>query len=250
MILELDVGNTRIKWRLLAADTLLPLNTGHVSDLQQLQRVTELQVGISFARMCSVRGGELNQQIEQWVRDQYGIELQRAAVMVSRGGVSNQYADVSRLGIDRWLAMLAAYRRAGGACMVIDSGTAFTLDVVDAQGQHKGGYIIPGLGLMRSSLEAHTAIRLMENYSGDSRELGHSTDAAVFNGTLSALLATVELQRQALQAQGSVKIYFAGGDAELLHSLADIEGSEVVSTLVFDGLDVACPRPGSSERQE
>jgi len=248
MILELDVGNTRIKWRLLAADSLLPQNTGHVSDLAQLQRVPELQVAISLARMCSVRGGELNQQIEQWVRRQYGIDLQLAVVTASCGGVSNRYADVSRLGIDRWLAMLGAYRRAGGACMIIDSGTAFTLDVVDAQGQHRGGYIIPGLGLMRSSLEAHTAIRLTAHYSHDSRELGHSTDEAVFNGTLSALLATIALEHRALQAQGSVKTYFAGGDAELLHGFAGIEDSEVVPTLVFDGLDVACPRPGIAER--
>ena len=60
---------------------------------------------------------------------------------------------------------------------------------------------------------------------------------------MSALLATIEQQRQQLRSDNGVKIYFAGGDADLLHGLAGIEGSEVVLSLVFEGLDVACPRP-------
>ena len=139
--------------------------------------------------------------------------------------------------------MLAAYRRAGGACMIIDSGTALTIDVVDAQGLHLGGYIIPGLRLMHSSLEANTAIRLSDNYSTYSESLGHSTDEAVFNGTVTALLATIKQQSASLAKAGDVEIYFAGGDAELLHGLVGLDRSEIVTSLVFDGLDVACPHP-------
>lgn len=247
MILELDVGNSRIKWRLLATDDLAVGAAGHVPGLAELQRVTELETSIALARMCSVRGGDVNKKLEDWVRTKYGVDLQQAVVTQSCGGVTNQYADVSRLGIDRWLAMLAAYRRAGGACMIIDSGTAFTLDVVDAQGLHLGGYIIPGLRLMRSSLESTTAIRLSDNYSEYSQSLGHSTDAAVFNGTVTALLAVISRQSESLTRAGSVEIYFAGGDAELLHGLAGLDRSEIVTSLVFDGLDVACPRSGSDK---
>ena len=242
MILELDVGNSRIKWRLLAADDLAVVNAGHVPGFEELQRVSELETMVTMARMCSVRGGEVNKKLEEWVRAKFGVNLVQAAVTRSCGGVSNQYADVSRLGIDRWLAMLAAYRRADGACMVIDSGTAFTIDVLDAQGLHLGGYIIPGLKLMRSSLESSTAIRLSDEYSEYSEELGHSTDEAVFNGTVTALLATIKLQSDSLGKAGAVQTFFAGGDAELLHRLAGLDRSEVVTSLVFDGLDVACPR--------
>lgn len=245
MILELDVGNSRIKWRLLTADDLAVAASGHVPGFEELQRVTELEAPIAMARMCSVRGGDVNAKLEEWVRVKYGVDLQRAVVAQSCGGVTNQYADVSRLGIDRWLAMLAAYRRAGGACMVIDSGTAFTIDVVDAQGLHLGGHIIPGLRLMRSSLESNTAIRLSDDYSEYSQSLGHSTDEAVFNGTVTALLATIKQHSESLARAGSVEIYFAGGDAELLHGLAGLDRSEIVTSLVFDGLDVACPRPDS-----
>lgn len=249
MILELDIGNSRIKWRLIAADTQALVSEGHVSGFTQLQRVPQLKATIEFARMCSVRDGEVNLQIENWVRTSYGLEIQQARVTRSCGGVTNQYADVSRLGIDRWLAMLAAYRRAQGACMVIDSGTAFTLDAVDQQGLHLGGYIIPGLRLMRSSLEANTAIRLNQDYSLYEQALGHSTDEAVFNGTVSALLATIKQKSQQLQSESGVKIYFAGGDADLLHGLAGIEDSEIVLSLVFEGLGVACPRPEPEHRR-
>jgi|TARA_B110000238_G_scaffold187252_1_gene217192 type III pantothenate kinase len=145
--------------------------------------------------------------------------------------------------------MLAAYRRAGGACMVIDSGTALTIDVVDAQGLHLGGHIIPGLRLMYGSLESNTAIRLSDNYSAYSQSLGHSTDEAVFNGTVTALLATIKQQSESLARVGDVEIYFAGGDAELLHGLAGLDRSEIVTSLVFDGLDVACPHPDSNPRR-
>lgn len=249
MILELDVGNSRIKWRLLAADDLAVVSAGHVPGFEELQRVTELEAAITMARMCSVRGGGVNKKLEDWVRGRHGVDLVQARVSQSCGGVTNQYADVSRLGIDRWLAMLAAYRRAGGACMIVDSGTAFTIDVVDAQGLHLGGYIIPGLRLMRSSLESSTAIRLSDNYSTYSQSLGHSTDEAVFNGTVTALLTIIRQQSELLGGAGGIQTFFAGGDAELLHGLASLEHSEVVTSLVFDGLDVACPYPDSDRGQ-
>ena len=130
--------------------------------------------------------------------------------------------------------------------MIIDSGTAFTIDVLDAQGLHLGGYIIPGLKLMRSSLESSTSIRLSDNYSAYSQSLGHSTDEAVFNGTVAVLLATIKKLRESV---GAVEIYFAGGDAALLYGLAGLDRSEVVTSLVLDGLDVACPEPDNGRGQ-
>lgn len=249
MILELDVGNTRIKWRMLAADSAEPVDEGHVPGFDELIHLQALASPIDFVRMCSVRGGEVNRQIEGWLQSNHGIEVAQARVTQRCGGVTNQYADVNRLGIDRWLAMLGAYRRAQGACLIIDSGTAFTLDAIDATGLHLGGYIIPGLQLMRHSIEANTAIRLSPDYSERSSALGHSTDAAVFNGTVAALLGAIELQSRRLRDREGVRIFFAGGDAELLHALAGIDGSEVLRSLVFEGLAIACPRPDSAEGQ-
>ncbi len=242
MILELDVGNSRIKWRQIQRHTSALICEGNVSGFSELRLVPELKHSVNMVRMCSVRSGEVNDRLRQWVDESFGLELQQARVSQRCGGVRNQYADLSRLGIDRWLAMLAAYNRANGTCMVVDAGTAFTIDVVDAGGLHLGGYIIPGLKLMRDSLESNTAIRLATDYSSITQKLGQSTDEAVFNGTLAALLATItQLISSMNSEQSDIRLYFAGGDAELLHKHAAIAGSEIVSSLVFEGLAVACP---------
>ena len=72
-------------------------------------------------------------------------------------GMETDYADPTRLGVDRWLAALAAWRRSDGAVAVVDFGTAVTLDVVTAEGRHKGGMIAPGVHLMRRALTEQTA---------------------------------------------------------------------------------------------
>jgi type III pantothenate kinase len=125
----------------------------------------------------------------------------------------------------------------------VDAGTAFTVDVVDASGLHRGGYIIPGLKLMRSSIEQNTAIRLDPDYSFMAESLGHSTEEAVFNGTLTALVATINMQVGFVSSELNQcgKVYFSGGDAGLLHKHAAIPESEIVPSLVFEGLAIACP---------
>lgn len=242
MILELDAGNSRIKWRQIRSDSMELINAGIVPEFSDLEIVPELQYSVKMVRLCSVRGRELNIQLQDWVSSSYGLDLQVAEVTQSCGGVTNQYKDVSRLGIDRWLALLAAYKRTAGACVVVDAGTAFTIDLLDAQGLHLGGYILPGLQLMRSSLESATAIRLTPGHIARPQAAGHSTDQAVSNGTLTALLAMItQIMHSINSQQVATKLYFTGGDAELLHAHASIEGSEVVPGLVFEGLAVACP---------
>lgn len=247
MILELDVGNSRIKWRQIEEADAAVIACGDVPGFVELLAVPELIHKPLMARMCSVRPGEVNEQLAQWVEDSFGLELQNAAVSPSCGGVSNQYTDPGKLGIDRWLAMLAGFNRAGGSCVIIDGGTALTVDVISASGQHAGGYIVPGLALMRDSLESNTRIKLSENNPHASLSLGHSTDEAVCNGTLVTLLALIERVSLSILSQDSqARVYFTGGDADLLHRLSEIQASEVVPGLVFDGLAVACPYELSS----
>ena len=242
MILELDVGNSRIKWRQIEEAAATIISRGDVQGFAQLLEVPELSRKPAMVRMCSVRPGEVNQQLARWVEDSFGLQLHNAVVRSSCGGVSNQYADPGKLGIDRWLAMLAGFNRAGGGCVIIDGGTALTVDVIDAGGQHGGGYIVPGLALMRDSLVANTRISLSKKSSPASESLGHSTVEAVCNGTLVTLLALIERVTRSILSQDSrARVYFTGGDGDLLHKLSATQASEVVPGLVFDGLALACP---------
>lgn len=242
MILEFDIGNSRIKWRQLDESDGSTLGAGHAADAARVIAGELNDADPVMVRLCSVRGDDTVERLRQWAKRRWDLEIAVAAVSRSCGGVTNRYPDVSGLGVDRWLAMLAAYRRAGGACVVVDGGTALTIDVIDAAGLHGGGYILPGLRLMRDSLQANTAIRLGNTADTPCTALGHSTDGAVLNGTLAAVVALVESVLPAVSEQGmSARLYLSGGEGERLRAAADFGKSEVVPDLVLDGLGIACP---------
>lgn len=242
MILELDVGNTRIKWRQVVRDHGAVIAEGVAPDLDALMTGPVADQRPEMLRFCSVRDAAVATRIKQWSAVTLGREARQAVVERECAGVSNQYEDLTRLGVDRWLAMLAAYNRRRQACMIVDSGTALTIDAVDAGGRHLGGYILPGWRLMARALEDNTRIRLTEKDREPDLQLGHGTEAAVLNGSLAALVALVEKVQRQMQDTGiQPMLYLAGGDAELLARQLDCPAMELVSGLVLDGLAHACP---------
>ena len=148
-----------------------------------------------------------------------------------------------RVGTDRRLAALAAHRRAGGACIVVDAGTAVTVDAVDDAGTFLGGAIFPGPGLMARSLADGTAqLPLVEIASGaaDGPAVGRSTEAAIRSGVTRALAGAVErLVRDVAEALGSdVSVYATGGYAPPPEDRGG-SGWQVVPDLVLEGLVLA-----------
>ena len=245
MILEIDIGNSRIKWRLLDEKSGSSSNLLYAQNQSALYTELLLIPSPIMVRIASVRGGEITEDIEKWVGERWSLPVHIARVSQSLGGVRNQYEHQNRLGVDRWLAMLAAFRKSKGACVVIDSGTAFTIDVLDRHGLHLGGYIVPGLQLMRDSLEQNTRIRLAKRGDSASLELGNSTDSAVNHGTMAVLVSLInKVVSETRTVDANAKIFFAGGDAALLASCAELDDFEIASTLVLDGLAIACPSPG------
>lgn len=245
MILELDIGNSRIKWRLLDEQTGATSGLAFAQDQAALFSELRKLSAPLMVRISSVRGGAVNDAIEQWVDAQWSLPVHIARVNQAVGGVSHQYADQTRLGVDRWLAMLAAVQVAKTACVIIDSGTAITIDVVDKRGLHLGGYITPGLQLMRNSLEQNTGIRLSKLVSPVSIALGNSTDTAVLNGTLAVQVSLINrVVAETLELDTNTRIFFAGGDAELLAARSNVKEFNIAPSLVLDGLAIACPFPG------
>ncbi len=242
MILELDIGNSRIKWRKLDEDARSVIAEGNTEDVNELAQSLKSTQKPVMIRMCSVRGAAENEQIRQWATDTWGLEAQIAKVTRSCAGVTIQYQDPGKLGIDRWLAMLAAYERATASCVIVDGGTALTVDVLDKRGLHIGGYIVPGISLMCKSLEANTRIQLTEQSLKTTVTLGHSTDQAVRNGSLMALISLIQRVVQVMSKQDSqVKLYLTGGDADQFRANLKVNNMEVIPGLVLDGLAAACP---------
>ena len=235
MILEIDIGNSRIKWRQLDERDRTVADEGHVQRIDELKRLNAMNAQPLMVRMTSVRGEGETGQVCDWVNSKYSLQVSQAKVSKQCGAVRNSYKDVNRMGIDRWLAMLAAYDRVGGPCVIVDGGTALTVDILAADGSHEGGYILPGLRLMRSSLVENTGIELSAKTVADSAEPGHSTEEAVMNGTLAVLLALIEKK-----AMGSI-LLLTGGDAEVLAAMLPEQKRLLVPSLVLDGLTIACP---------
>jgi type III pantothenate kinase len=159
-------------------------------------------------------------------------------------GVSNGYEDYARLGLDRWLAVVAAFNLAQKACLVLDLGTAVTSDFVDASGQHRGGFICPGLPLMRSQLQLHTR-RIRYSLVADALTSGwlpgRTTVDAVERGCALMLrsfaVGQVELAQEYFGKD--FVVFVTGGDAPLIEDV--IAECRLVPDLVFAGLALACP---------
>ncbi len=248
MFLDIDAGNTRIKWCLRAGE---PLEThgvkasGVADDVSGLmQAVSDATAAVERVRVASVRNESFSRDLLQAVEQAWGVGAEFAAVSRECAGVRNAYPDPSRMGIDRWLAMISAYRRAGGACCVVDCGSAIKLDVVEANGNHSGGYIVPGLVMQRRMLAASTArIVLSDEPDWGSLAPGADTESAVSHGILSMVVAWLAGNTSVQQASHNGTLYLVGGDMPLLAPWLKQQGLrwQAPSDLVLDGLQLALP---------
>lgn len=243
MILELDCGNTLIKWRVLDAHQVRA--TGLVeTDEALVPALQEYHACVHACRLVSVRSDDETQVLVRLLKAAWPIEVHVAQPAEFLAGVRNGYNEYQRLGLDRWLAVVAGYRLAGGACLVLDLGTAVTSDFVDAAGQHLGGFICPGMPLMRSQLRQHTRrIRYAEDeVSGLAQALpGRNTADAVERGCALMLRSFAQAQ-VALAGEyfaGDFVVLLTGGDGLLVKDL--LPDARWVPDLVFAGLAQACP---------
>lgn len=244
MILELDVGNTALKWRLLDV-TGAVAGRGRLTSVECLDDIAGKVAKASRLRVASVAADETAVTIEKWARTALGLGAEFAKTASACAGLVNSYAEPERMGVDRWLAMLAAYVPRRHAVLVIDVGTAMTLDFVNADGQHRGGYILPGRRLSQLALLKETSrVRFAEDV--DIRpEPGCSTAEAVSNGALFALVAAAAraIQQAQMYWGAEFSVVVSGGDGEdaLRYLEPGLAVCEYAGDLVFDGLGIALP---------
>lgn len=243
MILELDCGNTLIKWRLLDGDVL---QSGSASDeVELLQAVCGYSGSIEGIRLVSVRDEGETSAICRSLERAFYVPCKVALPALQLGGVSNGYDDYRALGMDRWLAVVGAYSLARKACLVIDLGTAITADFISAQGRHLGGFICPGIPLMRKELKSHTGRIRYEHIEADVESAacvpGRQTSEAVERGCFWMIRGFVREQCELAERllKPGYEIYLTGGDAQQVRDVA--AGARLVPDLVFTGLAIACP---------
>lgn len=240
-MLLLDVGNSRIKWKLLEKDQLCA-SGAEVYDKDKLgeQLSSWFSDVLTQERViiCAVVASSTQELIANWFRRQWLCTVDFIKPSRYLAGVHNGYIDDGALGVDRWMAIVAAFDVYATAVCVIDCGTAITLDVVDASGQHQGGMIMPGLKLMQNALvQGATAI---EEEQGDYQWLAKNTADGVVSGCLElAASGLAGIHRQLIQEYGDgLKCVITGGDGVLLAERMGCE-CEFNEDLVLHGLMIA-----------
>lgn len=233
-ILDLDLGNSRMKYRCGsrrgATSYASPLPV--FDDSAQLRRI----------RVSSVLGEQRNAQLSQSLTAAYGPECEFAQALRSCAGVVNGYRVPNRLGVDRWLAVVAAFN-AFGPALVVDVGTAVTLDFVNDRGVHLGGYIVPGVQLLQQSLRENTqSVRFDTPVTAVQLQPGTDTDAAVTHGSFVTIVRLIEaeLVRARQLCHHSARLVLCGGDAAGITEHLSCP-YRLVADLVLDGLGYALP---------
>lgn len=246
MILLIDIGNSRVKWASLQRGKRA---TGH-SAPRPLENEWEAFAAMAWGTLrapkkilvCNVAGQNHAEALRAWTLQHWQVEPRFILAQAAACGVHNAYTVPERLGADRWAALIAARARWKTALCVVDAGTAITLDVIDADGAHLGGLILPGIEMMRRSLlERSEGIRLAADTPapGDISLLARDTRDGIDGGTLYAAVAAIDriIADTGAALNLSLTRVITGGDAETILPL--LAGPyHHVPELVLDGLAV------------
>ena len=222
----IDVGNTRIKWGLCRDGRVVgsaSLPTDEPGPWQKQFDAWQLAPNCRWvvADVHPARRGALVHWLEQ-----HGHQvslLQSAEQLTLKIDVEHP----EKVGMDRLLNAVAAnrVRRAGTPALIIDAGSAVTVDLVDQAGTFQGGAIMPGLQLMAQSLHQHTALLPLVDVKEPATILGRNTPAALSAGVFWSVIGGVEalVRKHRLLCPGRPDVFLTGGDAKLLATRLDID---------------------------
>jgi len=235
MNLLIDMGNTRLKWggakggQIITGQSLMNARVNR-------QELIELWKNIAHPRRLAVSCVSANLLLElvQSVALELWPDVDIVVVksQAQAFGVTNAYRQPERLGVDRWLALVAVWQQYQAPACIVDCGTAITVDLIDAHGRHQGGLISPGLTLMKESLGQGTAA-LSVSEASHAFGLADSTESAIYSGTLMAAIGLVE--HVLAQHPFGRRLILTGGDAELIAGQLDAVAT-VDPDLVLRGL--------------
>ncbi|WP_342620579.1 type III pantothenate kinase [Rhodoferax sp. GW822-FHT02A01] len=242
--LALDIGNTRLKWALYDA----PRSDAKVLDhgAEFLENIDKLAEGpwksLEAPRHvlgCVVAGDVIRRRVEEQM-EAWDVAPQWVVASEAEAGLRNGYDHPTRLGADRWVAMIGAYqhmRRQGAnrPMVVVMVGTAVTVEAVDASGKFLGGFILPGHGIMLRALESGTAG--LHVPTGEVKPFPTNTSDALTSGGTYAIAGAVECMVQHVRQHcgAEPKCIMTGGAAwKMAPSMT--RPFELVDNLIFDGL--------------
>lgn len=216
MKLLVDLGNSRLKWAWAAASQWTPGGSeAHPgADLAVLlDSVWGVHPAPRQVVLASVAAAARTQELIDWLQRRWALMPHVVRAQAALLGVQNRYEDPSRLGADRWAALIAARALTPHAACVVDCGTAVTLDALSANGDFLGGVIMPGLRLAPQCLLGHTQLREIDGE--DMHCFARNTGDGVAAGTLFGLAGGIDRIIEELSSAlgATARVIVTGGDA-------------------------------------
>lgn len=217
MRLLIDVGNTRIKWAWVggAGQVERPGVCTH-EQAGEAGFLAAAWAGATEAVLCNVAGEAVGEHLRAALVG-LGTHCVELRAQPELGGVVNGYRRPQRLGADRWAALQGAWALGHAPCVVVMAGTATTVDALESDGYFPGGFILPGLDMMRRALAQGTADLPLA--TGRVADWPRETDDAIMSGCVLSQVALIERTRERLAGENdcpTVPVLLAGGNAGLL----------------------------------
>ena len=234
-MLLLDVGNSRCKWALVRDGQSTHRGAFNNTEWSALQQVFAQLPRPARILVSNVAGAAMAERLRALCAP-WDCPLVFVAAQKQQCGVRNGYQQPHRLGSDRWAALIAAWQRVRGACLVVNCGTATTVDALSAEGEFIGGLILPGLYLMQQSLLGNAA-QLAEK-TGTLCDFPLNTADAMHSGVLRATLGAIEHQYSLLASSfADARCVLSGGAAERVRPYL-VMPLDHVDNLVLHGLQI------------
>lgn len=243
MILTVDIGNTRIKWAQWRADIIVHRDAAVYEDdncVDTFEKWSSVIEKPSRVLAVCVAGEGVRAGLSEWVKRHWQLDVEYLRTGKKYKNIVNAYADPTQHGVDRWAGVVAGHQSyPGHSVCVVGAGTATTFDLVDKDGCHLGGYILPSYATMRASLLADTA-NVSSVYEDQYSKYGaaDNTSDAVNRGCHKLLQAGVReiCQSAKNEMDESMQIVLTGGYAETILQYPGMPEMHHKPDLVMQGL--------------
>jgi type III pantothenate kinase len=259
ILLLIDIGNTRVKWARLVNGRMgkqrAAANGGWKPQQYARRVIGRGWAGESRIVVSSVAGKQVNDRLRAAARAAGAPVPEFVVSERSAAGITTEYLDPWRLGVDRFVGAIGARHLASGhPVCVVNVGTAMTIDLVDADGRHRGGAIVPGPGLMVASLLTNThgiRRRATGGPSGVNSLFARTTRTAIGQGALYAAAGVIDRaieEARALLGTTPLVLLTGGGSAVIRPLIRNTCVS--LPDLVLHGLAVWAMAPAVSQRPQ
>ena len=234
MILAVDAGNSRVKWALHDGRSFTRDGTVLHADLDALDSQWSSLPSPTSIIIANVAGDETGRRLRKF-SGRWTVAPISALGTRTQAGVTSLYDEPSQLGVDRWAALIGARGMSSDACVVVNAGTAMTVDALTRKGEFIGGIIVPGFDLMHEALAANTARLSAER--GKFNPFPRATRDAITSGAIQALCGAVDRTRDAMLAagHGEPSLIVSGGTGEIIAGHIG-RSVRIVDKLVLEGL--------------